>query len=133
MARCFAHTSYYIALVNPDDETHELALKLTTELDGEIVTTGWVLNELANYLVRPPNRALFLDILAQMRADPSVTTIPMTQETFDRGLTLYAERLDKSWSVTDCISFLVMEDMSIADALTSDHHFEQAGFNVLLK
>jgi len=133
MARCFAHTSYYIALVNPDDETHELALKLTTELDGEIVTTGWVLNELANFLARPPNRALFLDILAQMRADPSVTTIPMTQETFDRGLTLYAERLDKSWSVTDCISFLVMEDMSIADALTSDHHFEQAGFNVLLK
>ena len=133
MARCFADTSYYIAPVNPDDETHELALNLTSEFEGEIVTTGWVLNELANHLVRPPNRALFLDMLAQMRADPSVTIVPMTQETFDRGLALYAERLDKSWSVTDCISFLVMEELTIADALTSDHHFEQAGFKVLLK
>ena len=132
MARCFADTSYYIAPVNPDDEAHELALKLTSELRGEIVTTAWVLNELANYLVRPPNRVLFLDMLAQMRADPGVTIVPMGQDTFDRGLTLYAERLDKSWSVTDCISFLIMEDLSIADALTSDHHFEQAGFNVLL-
>jgi predicted nucleic acid-binding protein len=129
----FADTSYYIALINPDDETHTLATRLTSELKGQVVTTSFVLNELANFLVRPPNRSLFLEMLDAMRRDPQVVIVPMTQALFDRGVELYAQRLDKEWSVTDCISFLVMNDRALTDALTSDHHFEQAGFNVLLK
>jgi len=53
--------------------------------------------------------------------------------TFNAGLDLYRQRVDKDWSLTDCISFAVMQRMSLIDALTTDHHFEQAGFNVLLK
>jgi len=49
-----------------------------------------------------------------------------------RALRLYDERPDKEWSLTDCLSFLVMERQRIRDALTTDHHFEQAGFRVLL-
>jgi predicted nucleic acid-binding protein len=51
---------------------------------------------------------------------------------FDRGLERFARRPDKEWSFTDCISFVVMEDKGLTDALTADHHFEQAGFTILL-
>ncbi len=50
----------------------------------------------------------------------------------DRGVALYADRADKHWSLTDCISFIVMEDRGIRDALTGDHRFQQGGFNALL-
>jgi hypothetical protein len=51
---------------------------------------------------------------------------------FERGLSLYLRRMDKDWSLTDCVSFVVMEEMALTDALTGDRHFEQAGFHVLL-
>jgi hypothetical protein len=51
----------------------------------------------------------------------------------ERGWALYADRPDKYWSLTDCISFVVMKDHQITEALTGDHHFEQAGFVALLK
>jgi hypothetical protein len=51
----------------------------------------------------------------------------------DAGLGLYGRRLDKEWSLADCIAFVVMKDEGITDALTTDRHFEQAGFKVLLK
>ncbi|MEX0702442.1 MAG: hypothetical protein WD069_10140 [Planctomycetales bacterium] len=52
---------------------------------------------------------------------------------FDAGISLYESRADKHWSLTDCISFVVMQQHGLVDALTGDHHFEQAGFNALLK
>jgi len=52
---------------------------------------------------------------------------------FHAGLDLYASRPDKEWSLTDCISFAVMQDLGLNDALTGDHHFTQAGFTILLK
>jgi len=74
-----------------------------------------------------------LPFLQFLRTSPSVTIVPAEQSLFDRGATLYDERPDKAWSLTDCISFIVMQDYSLRDALTGDHHFEQAGFNVLMK
>jgi predicted nucleic acid-binding protein len=133
MTRCFADTSYYIALVNPDDDTYEVAVEYTSTFNGEIVTTAWIVNELANHLAKPPNRALFLEMLQEMQEDARVVIVPAAPELFERGIQLYANRPDKEWSLTDCISFLVMQDQGITDALTTDHHFEQAGFNVLLK
>ena len=55
-----------------------------------------------------------------------------TSELFERGLALYNARPDKEWSLTDCISFVVMADEGLTDALTGDRHFEQAGFTALL-
>lgn len=74
-----------------------------------------------------------MEILREPRADDRVSIVPMDQELFDRGVALYGERLDKEWSVTDCISFIVMREQGVTDALTGDHHFEQVGFTALLK
>ena len=60
-------------------------------------------------------------------------SIAESSDLWRRGLELFAGRLDKEWSLTDCVSFVVMTDGGIRDALTGDRHFDQAGFNALLK
>jgi len=90
------------------------------------------MTELAAYLSAPDNRPLFNRLLARLRTSPVVEFIPASQELFDRAAELYADRADKSWSLVDCISFHVMESEEITDALTTDHHFIQAGFKSLL-
>ena len=77
----------------------------------------------------PRDSCPFLDVLLD---DPTVTIIPASHDLFREGLFLYSRRRDKDWPLTDCISFVVMEDEEIHDALTGDHHFEQAGFRILL-
>ena len=67
------------------------------------------------------------------REDADVAIIGDDRELFESGIRMYREREDKDWSLTDCISFVVMEREEIRDALTADHHFEQAGFHALLK
>ena len=133
MSATFADTSYYLALVNPDDEFHALASEITPELDGPMVTTAWVLTELANALRRGPDRSLAVRLIRKCHVDPRVTIIPPTKALFDAGFELFARRADKEWSLTDCISFLVMREQGLRDALSADRHFEQAGFTILLK
>jgi predicted nucleic acid-binding protein len=68
-----------------------------------------------------------------MVADPRIQIEPCSDALFSAGLELYRRRADKSWSLTDCMSFVVMWREGITEALTGDHHFEQAGFVALLK
>lgn len=68
-----------------------------------------------------------------LRADPNATIAPPSQTLFDQGLEFYADRPDKGWTLTDCISFVVMQQHGISQALTGDRHFEQAGFQALLR
>ena len=70
-------------------------------------------------------------MLARLRAEPEAEVIPPEAALFDRGCELYATRSDKNWSLTDCISFVVMKERGLTDALTADRHFEQAGFKAL--
>lgn len=98
-----------------------------------LVVTEWVLTELADGLSAPRTRAAAVTVERRLRADARVTIIPSSADLFRRGFELYAGRLDKEWSLTDCISFVVMSDLAITEALTGDHHFEQAGFVALLK
>jgi predicted nucleic acid-binding protein len=96
------------------------------------VTTAWVLTELANSLRKPPARDGFLRALEALRTNPTSLFVGPDQLLFNAGVELFAERPDKEWSLTDCISFIVMQERGITDALTGDHHFEQAGFRALL-
>jgi predicted nucleic acid-binding protein len=133
MRRVFADTHYYLALVNSDDDRHMSAVEFSESFDGAFVTTNWVLTELADALSEPPNRSLFLEMIEDLRVDPAVEVVPFSEELFRQGIDLYRERPDKSWSLTDCVSFVVMQKQGVPEALTRDHHFEQAGFIVLLK
>lgn len=129
----FADTFYYFALLSPSDVTHPKAATITPTLSGRIFTTAWVVAELTAAFSVPPHRARCLALIDHFYTDPQIIIIPPSPELFDAGLALYRSRPDKGWSLTDCISFIVMEREGITEALTGDHHFEQAGFIALLK
>lgn len=120
-------------MLNPDDKAHEPAKTLAPNPRAPIVTTAWVLVEVADALAAPRNRPAFLNLLRNLRSHPFVEIIPPDADLFERGLDLYARRPDKAWSLTDCISFVVMAERGLTEALTGDHHFEQAGFQALLR
>jgi predicted nucleic acid-binding protein len=129
----FADTFYFLALLNRSDAAHHRAVSLSTRSGGPLVTTAWVLTEVADALASPKDRPGFLTLMRALQSDPDIEVIPADEKLFDAGIDLYARRPDKEWSLTDCISFVVMERRGIVEALTGDHHFEQAGFRALLK
>ncbi|MBV8488343.1 MAG: type II toxin-antitoxin system VapC family toxin [Planctomycetaceae bacterium] len=133
MMAAFADTFYYLALVNPADEAHQRTLTLSKKRRGRIITTAWVLTEVADALCGPANRTVFTRLIGTIRSDRQTEIAPPSSDLFNRGVDLYARRIDKSWSLTDCISFVVMADRGLIEALTADHHFEQAGFRALLR
>lgn len=116
MSAVFADTSYYVALLNPHDQFHERAREQTETIVGPLVTTAWVLVELANYLCKVENRRLFVQVYEDLRNDARVVVDPASSELFEEGVARYKSRLDKDWSLTDCISFLVMERHGLRDA-----------------
>lgn len=132
MTVLFADTAYYLALLNVDDGLHERAARSTRGLSGGILTTAWVLTEVLDAFSRPAFRSTAVDFVKALQADPQVTLIPASQELFDRGFDLFARRPDKEWSLTDCISCVVMQEYGLTEALTADRHFEQMGFRKLL-
>jgi len=96
------------------------------------VTTRWVLVEVANALGGSLVRVATGRMLQQVEEDAGFRVIVSGDTLYQRGLALYNGRPDKQWSLTDCISFVVMADEGLSDALTGDRHFEQAGFKALL-
>ena len=133
MKPVFADTVYYLALTNPRDQYAAAATRFTAGFSGAFVTTAWVLAEVANSLARGPDRGLFIDLYHDLANDRRVTIVPAAQDLFEQGIDLYAKRPDKEWSLTDCISFVVMQKYGLTGALTADRHFEQAGFKTLLE
>jgi uncharacterized protein len=132
MTACFADTAYFIALVSPADFADAEARVQAAITGRTIVTTSAVLNELGNHFAKPPNRTIFASFVDSLRANSAFTLVHVDERVFDSGLDLYRQRSDKLWSLTDCISFVVMRELRLSNALTTDHHFQQAGFNVLL-
>lgn len=129
----FADTFYFVALLSPSDKCFEMARRFTVGQAATLVTTPWVLLELANALAKSKTRGAFVETWDALQFDEQVIITELTDESFHRGIELYRARKDKNWSLTDCISFTVMNERGITDALTGDHHFEQAGFRTLLK
>ncbi|MEQ8190389.1 MAG: PIN domain-containing protein [Candidatus Eremiobacterota bacterium] len=71
-------------------------------------------------------------VIDSMEADPNITIVPVTEDLYNNALRFYKTRTDKEWGITDCISFVVMEEYGLTEALTADKHFHQAGFKALL-
>jgi predicted nucleic acid-binding protein len=130
--RVFADTAYFIALLNGKDSAHEHALTYARQRFREIGVTDFVLLELADAFSRPPDRGDFLTMDKHVRRTPTYTVVPVSAELLQRGRDLFAARPDKAWSLTDCTSFVVMQEHGLTDALTTDCHFTQAGFRALL-
>lgn len=133
MTSIFADAFYFIALLNPTDRHHAAAVAASTILTVPLVTTQWVLVELADAMGTPKRRTRVVAFLRGLDADPNIEVISPGIDLYNRGLDLYARRPDKSWGLTDCISFVVMTERGLSEALTGDHHFEQAGFRALLR
>jgi len=132
VSAAFADTFFFLALLRDDDPSHARAMA-SLMLNQPIVTTEFVLLELGNACARAADHADFLALVAGMRASPRFRILPLESSLLNRGLDRMGTRSDKDWSLTDCISFVVMEDEGITEALTADRHFEQAGFTALLK
>jgi uncharacterized protein len=129
----FADAFYYIALINPADRFHPATVRMTLTLRRPVITTTWVFLEVADALCSPGRRGQTHQSLVRIAADRETRVITANQEWYDKGMALYGARPDKDWSLTDCISFAVMSEFGLNEALTGDHHFEQAGFRALLK
>jgi predicted nucleic acid-binding protein len=98
-----------------------------------VLLSDFILLELGNALSSIRQRELFFRLVSHLRSHSNVRIIPASRDLLDRGLELFSRRADKAWSLTDCISFVVMQDEDVTDALTTDRHFEQAGFTALLR
>ena len=133
MKRVFADTFFFMAVLNRRDAAHVRAIAAYGHAEHEFVTTEWVLTEVADAAASPALRQGFKEFFHLLESDEKVEIIPASHERFRSGLQLYFERPDKEWSLTDCISFVLMHEQDLTDALTGDHHFEQAGFVALLK
>ncbi|MGD9975625.1 MAG: type II toxin-antitoxin system VapC family toxin [Desulfatirhabdiaceae bacterium] len=129
----FVDTSYFLALINSHDEFHHQASLLGDQIDVKLIKTEAVLTEIGNALAKSQWRILAVDTLNDLRDDEDVEILSITPQLFSKTLKLYSSRMDKDWGLTDCISFVVMKERKLTDALTTDHHFEQAGFKCLLR
>jgi len=129
----FVDTSFFLALVLKDDELHERALAWQPSLRGRFITTSFVLLEVADDLSVPRLRKFASAIFSLVKRSPEFVVVPVSEELMLRGYELFRTRPDKEWGLTDCISFEVMRERQITDALTHDRHFEQAGFRALLR
>lgn len=129
----FVDTGYWIAFFNAGDNLHERAVALARRLEGPLVATTIVLVEVADGLASASVRHLATRFLARARADPNLEIVALTPDLLDRAIERYVTRSDKEWGLTDCISFVVMEDRGIREALAYDQHFVQAGFRALLR
>ena len=133
MKPVFADAFYFIALLNSDDAANARAGEFTQEYSGRYVTTSAVLMELADALSQPNSRLVAGKFIEDLSANKAIKIVFVDETLFQAGLGLYLARPDKDWSLTDCISFVVMQREGSSEALTGDKHFEQAGFVALLK
>ena len=133
MRRLFVDSFYYIALINPKDQHHQHARTIAPQLAGSrFWTTDLILTEVADALSDPRLRHHAANYVRTLAQSPETTVIRLTPELFERALSLYEHRHDKAWSLTDCLSFVVMQDHGLREALTGDQHFTQAGYAPVL-
>jgi predicted nucleic acid-binding protein len=135
VATCFADTSFWIALSSRRDQHHSRAVAWHAAVmrsGSKIVTTEAVLWEWLNALADATTRAIAAEGYRRAHADARVEVVPFEYELNTAAVDLYRDRAGKAWSLTDCLSFVVMENRRLAEALTTDHHFEQAGLKALM-
>ena len=136
MRTLFADSGYWVALLYSRDQHHTRATVMAARLgEASIVTTQMALTEALNAMARTgeSGRHHVAQLLEDLENDPDVEIIPQTDAQFRAAVDRYTARSDQRWSLTDCASFLVMEERGVTEALAYDRDFEQAGFVALLR
>jgi predicted nucleic acid-binding protein len=129
----FIDTLFVVAIINQRDRYHEQATETADLYEGQpLLTTEGVLLEIGNALARG-YKAEAVEVIQEFLSSQDVQVVRLTPELFDRAFALYQSHQDKEWGLIDCISFIVMGDAGVSDALTFDRHFVQAGFRALLR
>ena len=135
MNRVFVDTAAWLALINIDDDFHKQAQQVKAQLKQDkcyLVTSDFVLLEVADGLSSLSVRSRTIRFINRLKEAQGLLIIPINQDLFKQAWELYCQRLDKEWGLTDCTSFVIMQQQKITKAFTSDKHFEQAGFIRLL-
>jgi len=131
----FLDAAYAIALSVPKDMYHGKAITIAEELESSkvrLITSHAVMLEIGNALSKNKYRYAGVQLLRAIEDDPNITIISISESLYNEAFRLYRERSDKEWGLTDCISFTIMRNRKITEALTTDEHFRQAGFRALL-
>jgi predicted nucleic acid-binding protein len=132
----FADTSFWIAVSSQRDQYHSTAIAWALHLmrqEDLVITTEAVLLEWLNAMANPTTRAAAAEGYRRTHNDSHIEVIAIERSLMESAVSLYQTRSDKHWSLTDCLSFVVMTQRQIGEALTFDHHFQQAGFRSLLR
>lgn len=132
----FIDTSYVIALSSEKDCFHAKAVEVAQRLKSaksKLITTRPVLLEIGNALSGLRFRSAAIKLLNASERDKNIGIVPLSESLYHKGLDLFSQRQDKSWGLVDCISFVVMQERKITEALTTDEHFQRAGFRAILR
>jgi predicted nucleic acid-binding protein len=131
----FVDTAFLVAMIDSRDTLHGVAVRVGQDLAASrasLVTSDAVLLELANYFARSPLRSEAIHWISTIRSSRGWEIEPLDRELLRRGEERYREHDDKSWSLTDCTSMVVMRRRRISEVATTDAHFTQAGFRILM-
>ena len=128
----FLDTGYILAILNTRDKYHKSASAAASRVSPPFMITEAVLMEIGNALSKLKWRAMGVAALHDLCSDSDTEIVAVDTALFERAINLYSSRPDKEWGLTDCVSFVVMQEREIAQVLTTDRHFEQAGFQNLL-
>lgn len=137
MRTILADTSYWVALIDSNDQWHEKATAVSKSLSNDsILTTDEVLTEVlalfSAYSSTTRQRVLQF-VLELINHTARVDVVEQSRASFLAGLSLYERRPDKSYSLVDCTSMQMMKDEGITESLSTDRHFIQEGFTILLR
>lgn len=126
-------TSFFVATLDRRDALHARARAWSALVDGTLITTEYVLWETADFASATAHRRKAHDLVTEVLASAAFEVVAASSEWTRAGLELYGRRADQTWSLTDCVTLAVMNERAIRRALTYDHHFEQAGYEAMLR
>ncbi|NUO81464.1 type II toxin-antitoxin system VapC family toxin [candidate division KSB1 bacterium] len=131
--RIFVDTLFVVAQINQCDQYHEVASALADQFEGyPLLVTDVVLLEIGNALARGFRKEA-VEVIENFLTAEEVKVARLTPALFELAFAEYKTFQDKEWGLIDCVSFVVMRQEGVSQALTFDHHFEQAGFQALMR
>lgn len=134
-AAVFVDTHAFLALLNSDEEHHDRVVEWFELFDSQrlsVFSSDWVFAEFLSFCAERPLRKPATLLIEHLRRSGAMNIVGASRKTFDDALRLYRSRMDKNWSLIDCTSIVICSQRSIGRVLTHDHHFVQAGLEILV-